>query len=186
MGNIICTWGKEAWRRIKKFISFIKSIPQWFSRRPGCYSTGSQDESQGLKVKSQSYPSPPSNNQMTQNELQIRSSPLSDMRQTQPQRYFSPSFDKNQEPQNESQRRLGPSFDKNQEPQSEFQKRSTDTNKVPKNKRSFMNQKSQNELQRRPNFSSYSCPQKGCTRTFETIDEMNRHYSRHNGRNKRK
>ncbi|PKK62450.1 hypothetical protein RhiirC2_729053 [Rhizophagus irregularis] len=48
------------------------------------------------------------------------------------------------------------------------------------------NQQSQNSYQSHFSYSPYTCPRKGCTRTFKTIDDMNKHHSRHNGRNRRR
>lgn len=242
MGNIICTLLKKAWevikRRFSKLLRFIKNILQWFSRRPGCPGTSSQqsqDESQscpspspGMNSVSNQMPQnersdvrqgPPQRQpgssfnmnqklqietmtcsspsfdmkQKTQNESQNRSSSSFDMNQepqNKSQKRSNPSFDMKQETQNESQKCSGPSFNMNQEPQNEYQRHSnplSGMNKVAKNKRSTMSQKSQSEHQRRSSFSSYSCPQKGCTRTFESFDNMNKHYnSRHNGRSKRR
>jgi hypothetical protein len=97
-------------------------------------------------------------------------SPSSVMSQGPPKSHFGSSFNMNQVSQNKSQKRSGPS---------------SGMNKVPNNKRSDMNQKPQNEPQSRTSSSSYSCPHRRCTRTFETIDGMNRHFSRHNGNKRR-
>ncbi|GES77267.1 hypothetical protein GLOIN_2v1713610 [Rhizophagus clarus] len=182
---------------------------------PGSSDTSSQESQDGPQIRPSSSPSTNSvSNQMTQNELQRRSSPSSSMKQEPSQKHFGPSLDVIQDQQNELESRSSPSFDMrqeslqrhfrslfdvNQEPQNEpqslsgssfnmnqvqqgSQKRSGPSiiTKKTKNNRSVLTSKPQNG-------SYYSCPQKGCTRTFDTMNDMNRHYnSRHNGRNKRR
>ncbi|GET02805.1 hypothetical protein GLOIN_2v1713610 [Rhizophagus clarus] len=154
----------------------LSLIKKWFPKRPGCSGTSSQG-----------CPSPPS-------------SPSSS-KKVAPQRHLGTSSDIKQKQQTEFQSRFNPSSGINQaqkkSPSSGVNKtpknKRPPVNKTPKNKRPPVNKAPknkrppvpQNETQSRPSSSSYKCSQKGCMRTFETIDKMDKHLSRHNGSNRR-
>jgi hypothetical protein len=162
MGELIRRVCEEAWEEIK---SRIQKLLNWIRKK----AFGSSSDKNGKKKGSSSNCSPGMNESSSSSSStgMNNSSPSTGMSQGPTQRNFIPPSGMNQMPKG---RRSGPPSGKS---------------KVPKN---AMDKKPQNEPQSRASSSSssYTCSHKGCTRKFQTFNEMNKHYgSRHNGSNRR-
>ncbi|GBC02269.1 hypothetical protein RclHR1_04530011 [Rhizophagus clarus] len=186
---------KEVKNRVEKLLNWISEKAFGKKQKP-CSSSGAS--SHNLSSGASSPPSGASSHNLssgTSSPPSGASSPIPPFSQGPP---HGPSFDMNQRSQNESQNRFStnqvprPPMSQN-EPPSRFS-----TNQVPRppmsqneSQNRFNNQvpyppRPQNEPQSRPRSLSYTCPHRGCARTFETLDSMNRHLSRHSGRNRRR